>query len=614
VRRIDFTRAPWLAGIAATALLGCRTPTQIEVVVTTNLPCAQTNGTALTSGTLGAIESAPPTTTSSACLESKLGSVVLLPSGQDDALVGFKVVTAINGQNLDACTPDATGSYGPNCIVARRALRYVPHAMLTVDVLMSSTCAGKTCDPLSTCVEGACVPATIGDPTQCEGSGCTEQVLPPTTGSDAGLDATLPVEGGLDATVPADSEVDGAGATDATADAPTDAPSESSAPPFDAGTVPGCDVSGAQPGSPWPMVDYCPSHRNRSPLVGPATAPHHYWTVDLPGTSLDAPSIGADGTLYIGGFGLFEALSPGDGGVLWQYTSAGSAFETAPLLAADYTVRAFDLTGQSFVSIGVDGGGAFSVPLQYGVRGGMSVSGDGTLYVSTTTATLLAFDSRGSLLWNAPRITNDYVLPSITGAGAILTATARPGNGPQVVYATNDDGGPRWASETDAGLQLGSVVVAVDGTLRVASPNEGTLYAIAADGTPMWSRPISKNESAPTVIAVSDDGTTYAAGEAGLRAWSATGTDAGTFSDGPCWQPLIDAAGDLYALCDGYLYALTAQLQQKWRIAVPLAPEQIPSDSPVLGPGGVLYVETDTPYPADDASRTTVDQVMAFGP
>ena len=50
----------------------------------------------------------------------------------------------------------------PNCIVARRALRYLPHTPLTVIVEMLSTvCAGRVCDPHSTmtCVEGQCARA-----------------------------------------------------------------------------------------------------------------------------------------------------------------------------------------------------------------------------------------------------------------------------------------------------------------------------------------------------------------------------------------------------------------------------------------------------------------------
>jgi sulfatase modifying factor 1 len=204
--------APWLA--LAAALTACRSPTQISVDVETDVPCTQVSATAFTAGELGAIESLPATSASTTCSDGHLGTEVLLPSGASNAAVGFKIVTALNGATTAACS-GAAAANDANCIVGRRALRYIPHTPLKVIVDMTQACEGTICTPESTCVNAVCVPATISDSSQCEGAGCNESVLGP---ADAGVDAT--VDAGVDATVETgvDGSVDasdaGVGSTD----------------------------------------------------------------------------------------------------------------------------------------------------------------------------------------------------------------------------------------------------------------------------------------------------------------------------------------------------------------------------------------------------------------
>jgi formylglycine-generating enzyme len=190
-----------LGALALAALLpACRSPTEISVDVVTNVPCAQVTVTSFTSGELGAIESLPPTTESTTCTANHLGTVVLVPSSAgDDAKVGFKIVTALDGETASACS-GAAAAGNPKCIVERRALNYIPHNPLVVIVDMDAVCEGQICDAQSTCVNGVCVSAVIPDPSSCEGAGCGDTVLGP-----------LP-DGGVDATV------------DASSDAPADAP------------------------------------------------------------------------------------------------------------------------------------------------------------------------------------------------------------------------------------------------------------------------------------------------------------------------------------------------------------------------------------------------------
>ncbi len=179
--------AALLAGFALTA--SCRDPTEIVVRISTDAKCGDIHGVALATGTLGdALDGKPASTVSMACdpATGHLGTVVLLPSGADDTEVDFRV-TAGFGQSVEACK----APFGPGCIVARRALRYIPNTPLYVPVTLSVSCNGVPCGATSTCQNGACVDPHV-DPTQCtDPSGC-----------DVADGGTPPVDAGPDTGVP----------------------------------------------------------------------------------------------------------------------------------------------------------------------------------------------------------------------------------------------------------------------------------------------------------------------------------------------------------------------------------------------------------------------------
>jgi outer membrane protein assembly factor BamB len=604
-----------LGALAGACLLGCRSPTQIDVVVSTDVACSQVSGTSVTTGTLGEIENVPPTTTTANCANEYIGSVVLVPSGDENALVGFKVVTAINGATVDQCVPGDAGDYGPDCIVARRALRYLPHTPLQVEILMSGQCAGKACDSQSTCVEGVCLPATIGNSAQCEGNGCTEGVLEPDGGVPEPPDATLIQDGAadaqpVDATVGADAFVEASVPSDAAADSP--GPSDSGA-----GVVPGCDLGGALAQAAWPMEEYCPTHRNRSPYLGPASPPTS-WTRAFGGSILAAPSIGPDGTLYVAAIGVgnqnaIYALDPKTGNTIWQYApDSGAGFQSMPVLASDRSLRVVDSVQGTYAVLDLDAGAARLVtPLAYegigplSVRGGLTIVGDGTLYASDNTSDLFAFDSAGTVAWLVHGVSSDYVVPTVEANGTVLTTE-------EVVNALERDGGPAWVSDSGATELMVTVSVATDGTLRVFSPSDGTLFSLEADGGPRWA--IQAGGGQATQLAVSDDGTTYIGAADTLTAWDSNGNAAGSYAL-PCAQPIIDAAGYVYDICDGqFLVRLDSSLHELWSLPIALGAYQFVNDSPVIGPGGTLFFTVDTNGFPDGGGPAPLDAVWGFIP
>lgn len=148
------------------SLVGCLEPTQAIVDITTDSPCIYGVETGISAGLLTNIEGPNYDTTTSQCQEGgEIGSIVLVPpeEADKDAPFAFKVVASLGGKSLDDCqAPD----YGPHCIVARRAMRFVPQRPFHVPVFLSQACAGVTCPESQTCVEGTCRSVTV-DPTNC---------------------------------------------------------------------------------------------------------------------------------------------------------------------------------------------------------------------------------------------------------------------------------------------------------------------------------------------------------------------------------------------------------------------------------------------------------------
>lgn len=155
------------------------------VVVTTDVPCGQHPNTTIAVGKLGAL-AGKTTTTSEVCTEGgTIGTLVIVPSGEDNDEIAFEVTTGI-GVDPSTC---ANGS-NRTCIVARRDLHFLPHETIRVTVPMKQICAGVSCEPDSTCYAGACVSATIDQ--SCVDGVCGEDTLGPTTATDGGSDVQAP--------------------------------------------------------------------------------------------------------------------------------------------------------------------------------------------------------------------------------------------------------------------------------------------------------------------------------------------------------------------------------------------------------------------------------------
>lgn len=145
----------FVALASITTSTGCGEATSITVEITTNLSCKESPKleVGIATGDLASIDGRPFSATKTWCERApgRIGSLVLVPSGADDAEVAVRVVAGI-GRPADTCERDFTG-----CIVERRIARFVPNTNVVVTVVLSEVCVGVECGAQQTCRDGICV-------------------------------------------------------------------------------------------------------------------------------------------------------------------------------------------------------------------------------------------------------------------------------------------------------------------------------------------------------------------------------------------------------------------------------------------------------------------------
>jgi hypothetical protein len=205
------TRGLGVVGLVLGGLVGgylsCADATEIFVDVRTDVPCDRLPSTRVSGGrAAGDTDACGPGPSADL---NEVGTISLVPSGAADELVTVTVITGFGKPAADCTEGDA------RCVFARRRLRYLRHTKLQVPVEMRAACLGVVCDPTSTCVQGGCVAADVGNPAiegDQDASGTFDAASLADVGGGSGGDT-------------------GVGGGDAGSDAPLDAPLDALAPP-----------------------------------------------------------------------------------------------------------------------------------------------------------------------------------------------------------------------------------------------------------------------------------------------------------------------------------------------------------------------------------------------
>jgi hypothetical protein len=174
------------------AVIGCLSPTEVTLVLTTDVSCGMLKDTTIAIGKESDIETKPQATTTTQCdLSGNIGTFVVVPSSAKNETFAVRIVAGVD-RSAEYCGPANNSDY-QGCIVARRELSFVPHTPLMLPIAMREQCKSVTCPSVNgkpqTCVvvhgTAECVSGLIPNPASCMGSTCAEGVLVDGGGEDA---------------------------------------------------------------------------------------------------------------------------------------------------------------------------------------------------------------------------------------------------------------------------------------------------------------------------------------------------------------------------------------------------------------------------------------------
>jgi outer membrane protein assembly factor BamB len=535
----------WLAlgALASSSGAACHTATEVTLTLTTDVKCTDLRGVTVTVGQLHEIETKAPEAGATFCdADGHVGTLVLVPSGARNDAFAVKVVAGL-GKDPSSCVAP---SYGIGCIVARRAVRFIPHEPLDLPVSLHAACEGVPCGETETCAGGSCVAAD-------------------------------------DARASADCIDQGAGCAAAPASP--------------------ADTAGLQSGAPWPMAGACPAHTGRSVAIGPRTL-NVKWSAavsgDLTLPLASGPVVAADGTIYANSSsGGFFTVKPRDGASSYVQL-AGNNINATPAIAASGTIIAGSAGAHGLYAVAPGGKVTDLGPDSHPVTHGPAIGRDGTIYVPALV--LFALGADGTTKWTYPGLSAPrlglFSAPAV-GSSGILYFTARDG----VLRALNPDGTLAWSVLDDVSADSAPSVGA-DGTIYVGGTNK--VYAVNPDGSRKWV--FATGSSVGAMPAIAKDGTIivgayddklYAIRPDGTLRWTADASVAWPFDPSRVnggASAAIDGSGAVFiGAGPGKFRAFSADGQLMWEFVSPSCP-MCRFDSAAIGADGTIYAHADKLY------------------
>ncbi len=364
--------------------------------------------------------------------------------------------------------------------------------------------------------------------------------------------------------------------------------------------------------SPWPMFRHDLKHTGHTPYTGPAT-PIVAWSYPTDQGIASSPTIGADGTIYVGvgWYHLFTsftdscllALNP-DGSQKWRLYANKGIF-SSPTLGLDGTIYISTLAGYLMaVEDSITYGKVnWSTYLEYFfLKSSPTLAADGMIYVGSPSFYFYAVNPDGSIAWQHQTGWCIISTPAIGDDGIVYV-----GSKDHHLYAFDPElQQMKWRAPTgtfyDGHLVDASPAIGSDGTIYVGTDQFGaqgqtpvdidtSFWAFNPDGSQKWAFATGSGvESSPaigpdgTIYFGSYDGCLYAvtdAGDRGILQWKFQTGDA---VDG---SPTVDGDGNIYfGSRDSTLYALYPDGTVKWTF---VAGDGFES-SPTIDGNGMLYI------------------------
>jgi outer membrane protein assembly factor BamB len=343
---------------------------------------------------------------------------------------------------------------------------------------------------------------------------------------------------------------------------------------------------------PWTMRGHDSLHNGRSPYIGPQTNNLKWDSGTSIGSDvLSSPAIGADGTIYVGGWdNKLHAFNP-DGSNKWDSgTIIGFWVDSSPAIGADGTVYVGS-DDHKLYAFNPDGSLKWDSGTIFGdlVFSSPAIDADGTVYVGSDDNKLRAFNPDGSLKWDSGTTIGGgmWSSPAIGTDGTVYV-----GSFDDKLYAFNPDGSLKWDSGATIGNDIySSPAIGADGTVYVGS-DDNKLYAFNPDGSLKWDSGTTIGDKIDSAPAIGADGTVYVGSwDNKLYAFNPDGSlqwDSGTtIGDWVRSSPAIGADGTIYVgSYDDKLYAFNPDGSLNWSYTTGGSVYS----SPAIGADGTLYV------------------------
>jgi outer membrane protein assembly factor BamB len=266
------------------------------------------------------------------------------------------------------------------------------------------------------------------------------------------------------------------------------------------------------------LIESCPAiDENGEIYIGDMdSSPSYFWAFYPNGTlkwkqKLGAihgsPTVGSDGTIYIGSTGgKIYALYP-NGTIKWEYKTNHDV-HSSPAIGLDGVIYCGSHDGKLYALYPNNG----TLKWKYGtggwVRGNPSVGDDGTIYVPSFSNKLYALYPNGTLKWKFNTGFGASGTPTIGTDGTIYVGTDK-------LYALNPDGTLKWSFNlgTDMHVADSSPAISADGTIYIGVRHDdgygGKLIAVNPDGTEKWRTGNIANVAVNSAPAIGEDGTVY---------------------------------------------------------------------------------------------------------
>lgn len=203
------------------------------------------------------------------------------------------------------------------------------------------------------------------------------------------------------------------------------------------------------------------------------------WMFLAPDWVDSTPAVGLDGMIHFGTWdGILFALRP-DGTKRWEY-AAGSFITSSPAIAPDGTI--YVGTGSDLVAMSADGAEQWRFFAGDWIDASPAIGPDGSIYFGSWDSELYALAADGTEKWRFPTAGTITSSPAIAADGTVYIGS-RDG----YLYAVARDGTFRWSFDTGDPLEA-SPTLGPNGTVYVPTPG-GRLFAINPDGVERWRYP-----------------------------------------------------------------------------------------------------------------------------